>query len=338
MLSISHLKRKLNRVLVETEYRLGRTYVLGHPYILFVDTLNVCNLHCPLCPTGVGMNGRKKGAMTKEVFERVLKELGPYAIEMFLYNWGEPLLHPDTFFFIREAEELGIRTILSSNMNVLDEEKCREMIRSGLQRLIISMDGVTSEAYRTYRIGGNLEEVKKNVKLLTRMKDRLGSTRPHTILQFLVFRHNEHEVSGVKDLAAELGVDDVEIMGGYLGGEGHTPYTEHPETQELREKWLSRNPAYRGEFDYFREDGYLCDNRCHFLWRTLVVNWDGSLTPCCCVYDEKADFGNLMEEPFSKVWNNPKYRSARAIFGPGSSPERVSTICSTCKIYRPYHL
>jgi radical SAM protein with 4Fe4S-binding SPASM domain len=258
---------------------------------------------------------------------------------MVLYNWGEPLLHPDTFFFIRRAESSGIRTLLSSNMNVFSEETAREMIGSGLHRLIISMDGVTAETYETYRIGGNFEKVKEHIRLLVSTKRRLRAARPRLTLQFLVFRHNEHEAPAVEGMAQELGVDDVEILGGFLGGKGHTPYVGHPESAELAEKWLSKNPAYRGAFDYFRNDEYLSDQPCYFLWRTVAVNWDGSLTPCCCVYDESTNFGNIMEEPFSRIWNNAKYRSARALFSRrGSPPAPVRTVCDACKAFKPCHI
>jgi radical SAM protein with 4Fe4S-binding SPASM domain len=138
----------------------------------------------------------------------------------------------------------------------------------------------------------------------------------------------------VERLAAELGVDEVQIMGAYLGGPGHTPYTGHPKTRELADQWLTDNPKYRPEFNYYRPGGYLSDARCYFLWRTVAVNWDGSLTPCCCVYEESANFGNLMEEAFPGIWNNAKYRSARALFGRGRSAERVSTVCAACKTFR----
>jgi len=329
------LRRNVNRALVEAELRMGRARLLGRPYILFVDPCNACNLRCPLCPTGVRMKGRKKGTMTREVFLSVLDQLGPYAVEMLLYNWGEPLLHPEIFSFVSLAEARGIRTLLSSNLNLLDAGKAEEMIRCGLRRLIISLDGVTADTYSAYRIGGDLERVKQNVKLLSSLKKRMGADRPRLTLQFLVFKHNEQDVPRVRDLAAELGVDDVQVQGGYLGGKGQTPYTGHPDTPRLVRKWLSEDPRYRGEFDYFREDGYLRDPPCFFLWRTVTVNWDGSVSPCCCVYEASTDFGNLMEEPFSKIWNNAKYRSARALFSRRADRGTAGTICSACKTFRP---
>jgi radical SAM protein with 4Fe4S-binding SPASM domain len=328
------LIKDLNRALVGLEFRLRKIRVYGLPYILFVDTMNVCNLRCPLCPTGTGMKGRRKGKMERQVFERVLKELGPYARQMWLYNWGEPLLNPEIFDFVRQAARLGIRTKLSSNMNLFDEQMAEQMVRSGLGDLIISLDGVRAETYEAYRIGGNFERVKTNVRLLAKTKEALRSAQPRTILQFIVFKHNEHEVPAVKELAAELMVDDVEIFGGDIGGEGHTPYTGRAETRQLAEKWLSRNPEHRGYWDYFREDGYLNPSHCWFLWRAAIVNWDGSVSPCCNVYRESDDFANIMERPFRQIWNNTQFRSARALFAGRNGLQGTRTVCSTCKYFR----
>ncbi len=328
------LFNNLNRALVGLEYHLRRIRVFGRPYILFVDTMNVCNLRCPLCPTGTGMKGRRKGRMEPRVFERVLQELGPYARQLWLYNWGEPLLNPDIFDFVHRAARRGIRTKLSSNMNLFNKEMAEQMVRSGLGDLIISLDGVHPQTYETYRVGGDFEQVKANVRLLSETKEALRSDRPRTILQFIVFKHNEHEVPAIKELATELGVDDVEVFGGDIGGEGHTPYTGRAETREMAEKWLSRNPEHRGYWDYFSEDGYLNPSHCWFLWRAAIVNWDGSVSPCCNVYRESDDFGNIMEQPFRQIWNNTQFRSARALFASGNGAQGTRTVCSTCKYFR----
>lgn len=329
------LLRLFNRVLVEVEFRAGRTRLLGRPYHLFVDPINICNLHCPLCPTGAGLEGRKKGKMPPAVFDTVLRELGTFARQMLLYNWGEPLLHEHIFDYVRAARAMDIETWLSTNLNRLTEESAREMVASGLSHLILSLDGTSPEGYRTYRVGGDFHRVISNAKLLHRTKQRMASPLPHVTLQFLVFRHNVHEVPRVKALASEIGADEVSILGGYLGGKGQTPFTGDPNTASLRDTWLVDDPGYRGEFDYFRTDGYLNPHPCYFLWKTATVNWDGSVSPCCCVYEPSTDFGNLLEQPFSAIWNNPLYRSARARFARGKHPAGPRNICHACRVFRP---
>jgi len=318
------------------EFRAGRTRLLGRPYHLFVDPINICNLHCPLCPTGAGLQGRKKGKMPPALFDTVLRELGTFARQMLLYNWGEPLLHEHIHDYVRAAGERRIETWLSTNLSVnLPEEAAAEMVASGLARLILSLDGTTQESYRTYRVGGDFHRVVSNAKLLHRTKQRMNSPLPRVTLQFLVFRHNVQEVPRVKALASEIGADEVSILGGYLGGKEQTPFTGSANTASLRDTWLVNDPAWKGEFDYFRPDGYLSPHPCYFLWKTATVNWDGSVSPCCCVYDESTDFGNLLEQPFGAIWNSARYRSARARFARGRHAGGPQNICHACRVFRP---
>lgn len=331
---VSALRRRANRYLVELEFRARRTRVRGRPYVLFVDPVNQCNLRCPLCPTGLRMKGRPKGRMSREVYDRVLTELAPHAIQILLYNWGEPLLHPDIFAFVRAAHERGLRTMLSSNLNLLEEEQARDMVRSGLDNLILSLDGTRPETYAFYRVGGDFEKVKENARLLARVKREMGSPRPHVTLQFLVFRHNYGDIPGIEALAREIGVDDVSVMNGYLGGEGQTPYVGRSDSRALAEKWLVRDSGYAAEFDYFADSEYLSPKRCYFPWKTVTINWDGAVSPCCCVFDASTDFGTIMDQPFLRTWNNEKYRAARALFGRQRPSGGAPTICHACKLFQ----
>lgn len=329
------LKKLFNRALVEIEYRLGSVSVSGYPWLIFVDTIDSCNLHCPLCPTGTKMKGREKGSMSKEVFDRVLSELGEYAQIMCLYNWGEPLLHREIFNFIKCTERFGIKCQFSSNLNIFNEKMAEEMIQSGLKELTISMDGMTAETYLKYRVGGDFEMLKKNVKLLEKTKQRLGSMLPKTILQFIVFKFNEHEVPKVKKMADELQVDAIDIIAGTIGGKHHTPYTGHSETRKLTEKWLTQKKGYKGAWNYFRKDDFLSPKRCWFLWKSVVINPDGGVAPCCNVYRKAHEFGNIMEEPFADIWNNTKYHSARSKFSMFTAQSTNQTACSSCRYFRP---
>jgi len=326
--------RAANRLVVETEFRFRRTRLLGRPYRLFVDPINLCNLRCPLCPTGLNLKGRKKGKMPPEVFERVLRELGPFAKQMLLYNWGEPLLHEQVFRYVRAARDRNIETWLSTNLNVFDAEAARNMVNSGLRHLILSLDGTRPETYAQYRVGGDFHRVKDHAKLLHRTKREMNSPFPRVTLQFLVFRHNVGDVPHVRALGREIGADQVTVTGGYLGGKGQTPFVGSADTRELMDTWLVDDPAFRGEFDYFRPDGVLNPHPCFFLWRTATVNWDGSVSPCCCVYEQSTDFGNIMEQPFSAIWNNEKFRSARARFHARGGEEGPPNICHACRVFQ----
>ena len=328
-------KRLVNYALVNIQFRLATSRVWGNPYVLILDTINVCNLKCPLCPTGLGMPGRPKGRMEFGMFKKIIDELGDYAYQVVLHNWGEPLLNNDIYSMIEYAKSKRIKTILSSNLNVLEEADAEMLIRSGLDELIVSLDGASQKTYAHYRRGGDFQRVIDNINLLYSKRDELSSSTPKIIWQFLVFKHNAHEVSEAKSMAERMRVDKIDVCDASLGGPNQTPYVGDKGTTDLASEWLCSEGQYVGEFDYFSNPEHLTAKRCHFLWKTVTISWDGSISPCCCVYDSSTDFGDLRQQSFKEIWNNDRYRGARSLFGRSAAVrEGAVTICSPCKVFK----
>jgi len=328
------IKRWTNFVKVQVQYRLATRVVRGYPYVLILDTINSCNLHCPLCPTGLGMDGRPKGRMDIDLFKRIIDELGDYAFVAVLHNWGEPMLHPDIFDMVSYARQKRIKTILSSNLNVFDEKKARRMVESGLDELVVSLDGATAETYRKYRIGGEFDVVINNMKLLLKVREDMGADTPKIIWQYLVFKHNVDEVDEARTMARRIGVDDIDVYAAYLGGPDQTPYIGAANTSELAARWLQSDSRYVGRFDYSGTPDYLSKQRCYFLWQTVTINWDGGVAPCCCVFEPSTDFGNIRNESFRGIWNNKMYRTARGLFKKRGHTDGARTICRPCKVFK----
>ncbi|MGD8398005.1 MAG: radical SAM protein, partial [Anaerolineae bacterium] len=200
--------RKLaNLIRIKAQQWLRRERVAGLPYHYFIDPINVCNLRCPLCPTGRGVLARPRGRMDLEDLKRIVDEIAPYAYRIELYNWGEPLLHPDILEMIRYARGKRIMVGLSSNLNRLDRETAQQLVTSGLSQLVVSIDGADQETYAAYRRRGQLDRVLENLGLLVEARQALGSRTPFLIWRMLVGRHNETQVEDVARLAHEMGVD-----------------------------------------------------------------------------------------------------------------------------------
>jgi radical SAM protein with 4Fe4S-binding SPASM domain len=281
------------------------------------------------------MPGRHKGKMDIGLFEKIVDELGNYAFTMVLHNWGEPLLNENISSMIDIAKQKRIKTILSSNLNFLEEEYAEALIQSGLDQLIISLDGTTAETYGKYRKGGNFHQVMKNIELLVKKKEDMKSPKPRLTWQFLVFKHNVHEIEQVKKIAGRLKVDDVDICRAQLGGPKQTPYIGDKSTAKLAHEWLLPDRSVKGEFDYFSNPDYLNKKKCYFLWKTITINHDGSVSPCCCVYDPSTDFGDIKKNEFPMIWNNDVYKSARGLFSKSKkNNSKIYTVCHTCKIFR----
>ena len=200
-------KKITNIVLAEWELRQQKTTLRCLPYYFIVDVCNVCNLRCPLCPTGNTTIARKQAMLSFDQYKEVFDKIKEYALVVSFYNHGEPLLNPDVFSIIEHTHRNRVGTNISSNFNWPQPVDINDFIRSGLDYVTVSLDGVTQEAYQQYRVRGEIAEVLDNLKRLISAKKALKSKTPFVEWQFIVFKHNEHEMDAARKMASEIGVD-----------------------------------------------------------------------------------------------------------------------------------
>ena len=149
--------------------------------------------------------------LTLDLFRKIIDQLKDRLIYMILYFQGEPYLNPLFFDFVKLAGKYRIYTATSTNGHFLNDDNSRKTIESGLDRLIISLDGIGQTAYSAYRIGGRYDKVIEGIKNIVRVKREMKSQTPHIIVQFIVFRNNEHQLGDVRKLCREIGVDELQF-------------------------------------------------------------------------------------------------------------------------------
>src|SRR5258706_893146 len=206
-------RRTLNAAKVFSSYyysrMTGKASHWGLPLSIAIEPTTSCNLRCPECPSGLRSFSRPTGMLSKELFESVIDQLAPSLSYLIFYFQGEPYLNPAFLDMVKYASEKGIYTATSTNAHYLNDANAKRTIESGLNRLIISIDGTTQEVYEQYRIGGNLEKVIEGTKNILKWRKQMKSKTPQIIFQFLVVKPNEHQIADVKRLGKQLGVDDV---------------------------------------------------------------------------------------------------------------------------------
>lgn len=333
-------RRYWNIALTEAERVLKRDRLAGRPYILLVDPVNACNLRCPCCPTGRGDLPLKTGKMPLEGFRSLVDQIAPHTVKMMLYNWGEPFLHKDILPMIRHAHENRIATGISSNLNILPEGGAEAVVASGLDDLIVSCDGLEQSTYEQYRVRGNVETVLNNMKAIADAKRRLGSSTPVIEFQYLVFAHNEHEVDRVEETARGLGANFVRMMTPYIN---FSASNVRPATNpKYRKAYYEDADSEKGKIDPFERNADLdaCAEQnppplsCFWPWRSMVINWNGQVDPCCFKNYHDA-FGNAFEMPFEEIWNGAVYRDARRwIAGKPLEDPKRRIVCRGCAGYR----
>lgn len=281
----------------------GKPVVAGMPVALSIEPTTHCNLRCPECPSGLRKFSRPTGMLTADLYERTLDELAPDLLYLLLYFQGEPYLHPDFTDMVSYAHKKGLYTATSTNAHYLTDTNCRKTIESGLDRLIISIDGATQETYSAYRVGGSLEKVVEGTRNLIAWKKKLGSATPHVIFQFLVVAPNEHEIEEIKELGKEIGVDEVRFKTAQI--------YEYEDGSPLIPA-QSRYSRYRQKADGKWEIKNKLLNQCWKMWHSSVLTWDGRVVPCCFDKDATHVFGQVGEGlSFYEIWQSPAYNSFR---------------------------
>jgi MoaA/NifB/PqqE/SkfB family radical SAM enzyme len=324
------LRKFLNFCIITFQYfTIKPANVIGYPMELVIDPSDICNLHCPLCPTGQGRHDRSKGKMSFRNFQSIIDELGAYLYRIDLHNWGEPLLNDEIYQMISYAKVRNIEVRVSSNLNTINRVNAEKLVKSGLDVLIISLDGASQETYEQYRIGGQFNRVLDNISMISKLKQELIISKPFVIWQFLVMKHNEHEVSLAKKIAKELVVDQLDFLAIHCDM-GSEIFWDSKTRFEKTRKWLPLNERFC-PYDLTTGKRKHQNSSCHFLWTQSAINWNGSVSPCCGLYVEKYDFGNAFCKGFRSIWNNDKYRQAREIVRTKKIDKNdFPNVCSIC--------
>lgn len=207
----------LNLLVGRYHYRARHTALTSQPFGLIVDPANGCHLRCPGCvhsPTAGLASNWPSGMLSIDKYSDFLFRQGPFAIHTMFYNFGELLFNPQTPAMIRLAKRYLIQTMLSTSMSIANFSPER-WIDCGLDYMILSIDGATQAIYEKFRRGGNLSLVLDNLRRLVAAKLARGSQTPILCWQFLAFEHNAHEIISARRLAAEIGVDEFNLVSPY---------------------------------------------------------------------------------------------------------------------------
>jgi radical SAM protein with 4Fe4S-binding SPASM domain len=299
------------------------------PKNVCIDPSTLCNLSCPLCPTGLKELNLSRQLMSFDTFRTVVDKI-PSMRYLSMFNWGEPFLNPDIFKMIRYAKEKNITVGVHSNFSFKKgDEFFKEIADSGLDKLIISYDGATSGSYNKYRKTGNFDLVRHNIRLLR----GYIKTTPKLVLQTIISRHNEHEMDMIKQFANELKIE-FSPKPIRLGFDMCADWQLNASQENQKRMWLPENPKYVDKAYMKKEMQYYKSGICFDLFNTLIVNPDGTVQPCCCITKAENAFGDLTKQSLEEIWYGDKYRSSRALFLKKEIEGSVETICHNCNLFR----
>ena len=323
MASKINWKKVVNMLKIFASYHISKMLKKplhhGMPISISVEPTTSCNLRCPECPSGLRSFTRPTGMLNFSLYTDLIDEIGDTLFYLLIYFQGEPFLHKHFFDIVQYASERNIYTATSTNAHFLSSENAKKTVASGLDRIIISIDGTSQDTYSAYRIGGKLEKVIEGTKNLVYWKKKLNSTTPHIVFQFLVVGPNEHQIDEIQELAKSLGVNEVGLKTAqiydYENGSSLIPTIDK----------FSR-------YQKLKNGSYAIKNRmvshCWKMWNSCVVTWDGKVVPCCFDKDAHYQLGAIPKTKFKKIWKSADYRAFRGAILKGRDQIEMCRNCT----------
>ncbi len=280
------LWRDNRRRLVEDHVR-ARPLATGRPAHMKIELTNFCNLACPMCPHE--QMERAVGYMKPELYRRVIDMAAPELEFAYLHHLGESLFHGKIGDFIRYGRQRGVAMGLSTNATYLDGRKAKLLLESGLDFLVISLDGATPDTYARVRVGGDFATTMKNVREFFELRRRVPNETT-VVVQMIVTEANHAEVAPfaelwAKECGAEVMIKEARDWAGQV------------KLVQIG-KAAGRPPSVKRV-------------PCKMLWSELTVLWDGAVVPCVNVYEKQNVLGDLATQTLDEVWNGAPMRALR---------------------------
>lgn len=276
------------------------------PVALKIDPGPFCQLNCPLCYHNDSEFNKKfklNENLSKEGLVKIVEPLKKQLVWISLSHRGEPFMNPNLLELIEYIHENNIAVSFPTNFSVkLNDSKIEKLVKSGLDRIIVSLDGASQETNEKYRVGSNFELITSNVRFLADLKKKFGLSRPKIVWKFIIFDHNKHEINYVKENYKLLGFDSYEFV---YNSSGNTAI-------EKREKEHSKR----------------IKKNCYWLWQIMVIQSDGQVNPCC--NGKNFNIGNAFESNILQLWNNQTYHNLRNGFKKGNFPNKLHNFCKEC--------
>ncbi|MFA6142126.1 MAG: radical SAM/SPASM domain-containing protein [Candidatus Omnitrophota bacterium] len=247
-----------------------------------LEVTNICNANCIMCPRE--KMKRPQGILSMELYKRIVDEAAAAgATTVSLENYGEPFCDP----FLEErtiyAKRKGLSTFTITNASLLDVTRAEKIVLAGLDKLRISMYGVTKDVYESIHKGLKFETVSENVLNLFKIRNKLGSRTPRVEMYFLLLEENKHQIDLFRK-KWENTADYVSIWKPHNWSDGRA-FRKLPHQDKK-----SCGRPFTGP---------------------LQVMWNGLVVPCCFDYDGRIILGDLNKQSLHEVMHDPRYDALR---------------------------
>ena len=327
-----------------------------HPQVVFIEVTNRCNLLCNTCPRTF-FTREPLHSLSLEEFISIAEQF-PSMRRALLHGIGEPLLNPKLPQIIEYLKERNVEVIINSNGTLLSPTWQEALVRSGLDEYRCSIDGAKDETYARIRGANLLPKLVKGLEGLVNTKARLGSSNLRISIWCVATRENLQELPDLIRLASRLGVPEVYLQRMvYFAHDTDNQYgmARHDEAifgkfDLYQQKVIDECTALSSQLGIdFRASGardpqnslaaarpadFAPWQACLRPWTTAYITANGNCLPCCISPFATNDYdslilGNLFEQPFTQIWNDPLYQDFRTRL----LSKHPNKACSSCGVY-----
>jgi len=307
---------------------------------LFIEVTGLCNLRCTICHRGHIME--ELGEMNLNTFVKVAK-IFPFVESVSLMGIGESLTNKNILTMISICKSYGLSVGFNSNGVLLTSGLTKDLILSGLDNFVFSIDAADKKTYESIRIGSNFDKVIENIKAFIEMKKELNKKNPALGLEFVATTKNIHELLPYLDLAKKIGISKIVVSHVITFSKDHEKEALYnhsdPKHQQIWDEAISkaRNLGIHLTLPPLQA---VENSNCRFRpWQCLFVSWKGDIKPCCIYLHpmplfykgKKAivpamNFGNVHEENILNLWYSPEYIKFREQI----LNKKYTEICNSC--------
>lgn len=285
------MKAKIQpRINLEDRTPLQDVIPLGTPMILFVDPSSACNFRCKFCPTGnrelVRETGRYQGQMDFDLYRKIIDDLSEFDEPLKvlrLYKDGEPLLNKHLAEMVRYAKASGrVRVVdITTNGYLLQPETIGPVIEAGLDRVNISVDGMSEEQFLEFTgVRVDFEAFVANIRSLYESK-------------------GDCEIC-IKTVGDSMSEQDKERFYETFGDYADRIFIENmaPCWPELDIEDRLGVKITKGIYDQPIGDVQTCP----YIFYSLSVNSDGTVSLCFLDWARKLIVGDVRHESLKSIW------------------------------------
>lgn len=292
---------------------------------LYIEPTTVCNLFCRTCIRNTWQD--PIAHMSMETFERILASIKdlPDLERVVFTSFGEPMSHPRILEMIAAVREFDLAVTIGTNGLLLTPKVTQELVRLGVDRVVVSVDGGTPETYASVR-GAMLSKVIAGIERLNESKKAQHSLKPDIGIEFVALRSNVDELESLAKLSARLNISRL-LVSNVL-----------PYSAEMRAEMLysyEPRPPFKSSGWALKADAWIvwateemprmhwgATRRCRFIGdNAIVVGWDGGVSPCYALSHHYSYFtidgrekqvsryllGNVNERPLLDIWTSEEY-------------------------------